>query len=72
MKCPSCNQTLKQSAGVCGEYSCQNPKCPQKTQPNLQAQTEFYGLTQTELNKNYQTALAKKQPKETEKTKNKK
>ena len=50
---------LKRIEGVCGEYICINPECPENKKAHVQAYAEFYGLTQAEINENYRIALAK-------------
>jgi len=59
MKCPACDQTLKRIEGVCGEYICINPECPENKKARTQKYAEFYGLTQTEIYANYRITLAK-------------
>ena len=60
MKCPACDQMLKRKEGVCGEYSCINPKCLENKKGRAQAYAEFYGLTQAEIYANYRVTVAKK------------
>jgi hypothetical protein len=59
MKCPACGQMLNRIEGVCGEYICINPECPENKKAHVQAYAEFYGLTQAEIYENYRRALTK-------------
>ena len=60
MKCPSCDQTLQRTEGVCGEYTCLNPQCPENKKAHVGAYKGFYGLTQTEICQNYSASFTKK------------
>ncbi len=60
LKCPACGQILERIEGVCGEYICINPECLENKKAHVQGHTEFYGLTQADINANYRIALAKK------------
>ena len=51
---------LKRIEGVCGEYLCINPECPENQKVRVQGYAEFYGLTQAEVYENYRKALTKK------------
>ena len=59
MKCPACDQMLIRIEGVCGEYICINPECPENKKANVQTYAKFYGLTQAEIYANYSLALTK-------------
>jgi hypothetical protein len=54
---------LKRVEGVCGEYICTNPECPENKKAHAQTHAEFYGLTQAEIYENYRVALTKNRKK---------
>ena len=71
MKCPACDKMLKRVEGVCGEYICINPECLENKKAPVQGCTQFYGLTQADINEKYRKALTKKQEGEIAKHQNK-
>ena len=60
MNCPACDKILKRIEGVCGEYICINSERIENKKARAQGYSEFYGLTQADINENYQIALTKK------------
>jgi hypothetical protein len=69
MKCPVCDKMLKRIEGVCGEYICINPECLENKKARVQAYAEFYGLTQADINANYNIALTKNRKQNSQTTK---
>ena len=69
MKCPACDKMLKRVEGVCGEYICINPECLENKKARVQECAEFYGLTQADINANYNIALTKNRKQNSQTTK---